>query len=521
MHTLLLSLLLVPPAAPGGYLVVLRSPDPGFADAAETLARARAGELVRWDGDWAALEELLRARKPRDLALVLPPDAIDANLPRRLAPILAGFDADPFLDCAYGLITGASGADARGFVENILRASGKDLPLRSCSAISVVVDTCMRVGPSREAAGIERALESNQLWLTGADPEWREFLARERGLTEDCGLVEWGHCGDSQGIWLFPMDRNLERAKHWPFDPARVGQDPSGEMPRLSVRDLLEGVELFPAVVVNGACHSAVTRRTMVGPDIVSTFGDTGGLIRFWDLPPEQSFPLMAIRAGATAYIGALAANNANRVSIEEWWIRRGGVALGEVVKRTHDELVLADPDGVLALDLFADGASEPAGTPMFEDCLSRVLFGDPAFVPWRTVVPTSHQVDVTPVDGGLDVTLRWSGLANDPWVWDPWRPDPTRDEKGRLYERIELAEPLAGEPVVSVREAFAWRGKTQAPLALDAFARLERDRDGRAVLHLKAQGPRAKMQVWGAPDTPDALEATFEVRTREPRSGG
>src|SRR6185503_5705667 len=422
MIAFVLSALLALPLGDPRYLVLLGSEDEGFRIAAEKLAKAHAAPLERWNGDWGALEALLRAKQPQELALVLPPESIDANLPRRLAPLLASLDKDPFLDCTFGLITGASGADAQRFVERILRASKKDLPRKSFSATAVELEQCQRVGPERTKLGIERELESNELWLTGKDPHWREFLARERDLAEGCGLIEWGHSGDSQGIWLFSMQRNRERSKHWPFDPARVGQDPAGEMPRLTARDLAAELDLFPAVVLAGACHSGVTRRTMVGGDIVSTFGDTGGVVRTFDIAPEQSFPLMAIRAGACAFIGALGPNNANRSAIEEWWIRRGGVALGEVVKRTFDELVLGARDHALDFPLYGAGQPEPAGTPMFEDCAHRVLFGDPSFVPWREAVPTSHALSVVPIEKGLRIELSWTELATDPWVWDPWR---------------------------------------------------------------------------------------------------
>src|SRR6202008_1026826 len=122
------------------------------------------------------------------------------------------------------------------------------------------------------------------------------------------------------------------------------------------------------------------------------------------------------IRHGATAYIAPLAANNANRAALEQWWIEAGGVPLGEVVKRTADELVLGDADHVLDFALFEDGRPAPEGMPMFDDTVHRVLFGDPAFVPWRKSAPTSHALKVESKDGVLRIHLRWTGLKTDPW---------------------------------------------------------------------------------------------------------
>src|SRR5690349_2230488 len=199
------------PTPPPTYLVVLESKlEPSeYEKAAQLLAKGHRAELARWEGDWKKLEALLLARKPAELALVLDPGSIDANLPRRLIPILTRFDVDPFVDCSFGLITGATGAEGR-----------------------------------------ELALES--LWMTGKDKDWQKFLAQWRGKQAGAGLVEWGHCGDPQGIWLFSMYRNMDESKHWPFDAKKVGRDPEGEMPRLTPALLLEKVELDGAIVDNG-----------------------------------------------------------------------------------------------------------------------------------------------------------------------------------------------------------------------------------------------------------------------------
>jgi hypothetical protein len=259
----------------------------------------------------------------------------------------------------------------------------------------------------------------------------------------------------------------------------------------------------------------------MVGPDIVSTFGDTGGLVRFFDIAPEQSFALMAIRHGATGYVAPLAANNANRAAIEQWWIERGGVPLGEVVRRTYDELVLGSADGHLEFALYEDGAPPPVEAPMFDDCVQRVLFGDPAFVPWREEVATSHRVATAAIEGGVRVEIAWSRLAEDPWVWQPWREERSTQELGRIYERIALESFRGGEPEVRVVEAFARRGKERKRVALAARALVERDLSGAPVLHLEALGARKEMDARGTPNGPEELLATFEVRFVAPKTRG
>lgn len=498
---------------PPRYLVVLESKleHSDYEKAAEELARGHQAELARWDGEWPQLETLLLAKKPAELALVLDPGTIDANLPRRLVPILARFDDDPFVDCAFGLITGASGADALQLVRRDLALAGHDLPATKLEATSVVLEQCVHYAPHPERGSEGRELATSSLWLTGKDAGWKEFLARWRGEQHGAGLVEWGHCGDPQGIWLFSMYRNRETDKHWPFDPAKVGQDPQGELPRLTPALLVDGVDLGGAIVINGSCHSAVTRRAIVGPDIVSTFGDTGGKVVFFDIAPEQSFPLQAIAHGASAYIGPLAANNANRAALEEWRLRAGGVSVGECLRRSYDELVMGASKLPLAFALYQDGQREPSEPPMFQSSFHRVLFGDPALVPWREAARTNHLVELAEQDGVLTLRIRWSDCARDPWIWDPWREQ--RGDLGRVYERIELPQALAGEPRVELLEGWTRIGREKTKLELVPSARIERDPQGKCVLHLVLRGPRARMSPLDRQGLPDEIGADVRVR--------
>ena len=508
-------MLQAPPIEHARYLVVLESKleQSEYAQAAELLVQAHKAELARWDGDWTKLEALLLERKPAELALVLDPGTIDANLPRRLIPILTRFDDDPFVDCAFGLITGASGADAKKLVERDLALQGKELPARKLDAVSVVLDECMHLDERKErcAEGREMALES--LWLTGKDKDWRKFLAQWRGRQAGAGLVEWGHCGDPQGIWLFSMYRNMDESKHWAFDPKKVGRDPEGEMPRLTPALLLQNVDLGGALVDNGSCHSAVTRRAMVGPDIVSTFGDTDGKVVFFDIDAQDSFPLQAIAHGAGAYIGPLAANNATRAAIEEWLLCSGGLSAGEVMRRCYDELVMGAKTLPLSFALYEDGQPDPPEPPMFQSSFHRVLFGDPALLPWKERVPSGHTCVRKENDEGVELEITWKDPGNDPWVWDPWREETAGGDGARMYECVELALQRTGEPRVEVLEASSKLGKESTRLQLTPTARLEKDPAGRLVLHLVLRGTRESMWPLDRKKMPEELHARVRVR--------
>ena len=85
-----------------------------------------------------------------------------------------------------------------------------------------------------------------------------------------------------------------------------------------------------------------------------------------------------------------------------------------------------------------------------------------------------------------------------------------------------ELADTPAGEPSVVVVEARTLHGEQRRPLALEAFALVDRDPDGRYGRHLEASGPRVAIDArTGVEDVPDALHAEFEVRWGAPRTSG
>lgn len=516
------------PAADSRYLVALERGLVGtdYARAADELARHRGGAVFAWDGELGSLAAELAARTPRSVAFVLAPSSIDANLPRRIVPVLARIDDDPFVDCAWGIVTGATGADALRFVRTIERAEVRTPPTRKLSMTSVQVDRCATLERPREAGPEGRALDTTDVWLTGKDAQWRATVEAARGGQKGCALVEWGHCGDPQGIWLFSMYRNMDASKHWPFDPAKVGWDPNGEMPRLTPELLLggapahdavgaseSGVDLDGAVVINGSCHSAVVKRAIVGGDIVSTFGDTGGVVRFFDVTPQQSFALQALRHGAAAYVAPLAANHASRASIEEWRIRAGGVSLGEVVRRSYDEMVMGAATLPMSFALFEDGKPDPHEPPMWTDVVHRVLFGDPAFVLWKEPLATPHRVTTEWIEPSktLRVDVRWDPLEEDPFVWDPWVQERAAAPHDRVYERVPLDVEVGRVARVTIVKAETGAGASLELLKAEPKAMLERDADGKSVLHVRARWPRLEAKD-GKSALPKRVRFLFEV---------
>lgn len=525
LEPLALTCILVPvssAASPSTYLVALdsRAAEHGYDKAAKELARLHATDVVEFDGSFEALVTLLLARKPAQLALVIEPAAIDANLPRRLVPLLARFDDDPFVDCAWGIITGATAADALALVENGARAMQRGAPSKSFAfSANPLLETCELSGPARREGAEGRALEHTQLSLTGADPGWRDTLARERKRVEGCALVEWGPIGDAQGLWLFAPRRD----RTWSYDAAKVGDDPSDERPRATPELLLGGVSLGGAVVIGVSSHCGVTLRALVARDVAATFGRSE-VTRFHAIAPEQSFALTAIARGAAAYLAPLSTCHASRASIESWRIRAGGASLGEVLRLGYDDLIYGGGGLVPDLAALVEGTAPPSEPEVLTGIVQRVLFGDPALVVWPAALPTPHRVasEWDAKHERLKLDLAWDPLTDDPFLWDGWRARGDGPITDRAFARVALGTLPPGTIDVAIASA-QWCGKPSSELAQAKIETwLERDPRGAPFLHVHARWPRLKPPVVDEAhlfeaEKPRALRFVFDVRWKAP----
>lgn len=112
----------------GEYHVVsfVSSDDPYYA-VAMRLAQLRDAAIVTVQSD--RLDELktqLTKQEPEYVAFVLRPDQIDVNQVQKLLRLATEMDDDPFVDFAYGLITGRSPQAALQLVE-----AGNQPPIKS------------------------------------------------------------------------------------------------------------------------------------------------------------------------------------------------------------------------------------------------------------------------------------------------------------------------------------------------------------------------------------------------------
>jgi zinc protease len=141
----LLGITLTAALAAGGahaadYLVAVPTATAGDAEwskAADDLVAKHGGDRADWSGKPEDLLPLLRQHQPRWLAIVGKPETFDPAYVRALNRVTRQVDDDPWSDVRWGLITGATAADAKRIIdtkeplviERGLTTTGVDLSL--------------------------------------------------------------------------------------------------------------------------------------------------------------------------------------------------------------------------------------------------------------------------------------------------------------------------------------------------------------------------------------------------------
>lgn len=487
-----------PAQTPGGYLVVLvaggaggRADAGAFAEVARRAAKLHRAEVLDFDGkDFGALEAELRKRMPEQVLIVVPPDVFDVHFHRRILLLSNRLDDDPFADFAFGCLTARDGTVLRALWERTETLLGKGLRNRTWVETGVISKGKSfraegRIPDEAKAAGFSGA--EHYFAVVENEPDTRDRAREALKALEEASVICMSGNGDPQGIWLFDGNRNRDRSKHWPFDPAKVGRDPKGEMPRLLAADFRK-LELGGAVVWSGTCHSGATRRVLVEGDIVSTFGRSETVAEYL-LPADESLGLALLDAGAGALIVPVAANHGMSSAREIAFAFAHGAALGEAVKSTWDDVFL-QCGGDLKLDFDAPGSKPGRGTEhvMQGGGANRVLIGDPAIRPFARTAHPGEKVEVRKRDGGfgVEVTLADGFHA---WDWDMFGTDRERD--WRIGARVALDELIpAGKSPSFTATVEAWDGKDQPAPHVLAHAVAE-SYHGRRFLHLQANAPR------------------------------
>jgi len=470
----------------GGYAVMtnLEPGDPYF-EAAKLLLEAHDGVLVPCrPGEAASARRRLTRLRPRNVAVVLRPEAIDVNTQREVLALSTRMDVDPFCDFAFGFVTGAEPSDAVSLVRRGLEASRRGV---SKTRVSASVASGVKSYEIAEPASDAGFRAKHLYWAcVEDDPGVLAFVKAHIAELGGKGIVELFGCGDPEGIWLFSDRRNMDASKHWPFDPAKVGLDPKGEMPRITA-DLFRRLAFDGAVVWSGTCHSGVLHRAFVEGDIVSTFGIVDRVTEYV-IPQGRSLGLAILGAGPSAYLAPIGPNHGYACDVERARAMATGLPLGEVMRTRYNEIVLA-AGGAPDLRRYVPGAPRIDEDAMRGGGANRTLFGDPLVRPFAGSGEAALKQESArlPGAGGVRVTCTVADAASS-MFWDMFGAD--REHPERIYTTAPLPEGMRAVGEVTARAV----GPEGTSLEITPPRWLVESIDGTRAIHLQVNAARGTL---------------------------
>jgi hypothetical protein len=298
--------------------------------------------------DLAVALKLLREHRPRYALVFIEPQELDVNFAWQWVTLTTQINDDPFVDVRSGFITGSTPGDVLAFVQRIaaaVRAKAK-LP-------GLLIDN---LGPNSQAGHGEFYKMPGNFMIPAMDKRLA-LVSISHGpdaFTDDrldsmngAGLVHLGGHGHPDRV----------------DDGVRAAQ--------------VDRLGLSTCVVFNGACYTGVTHRWY---DTVTA----DGRVVEKAVPIVDSFCLSLLRREAIGYLAALHPDHGMPVYQEMEFLAFSGASLGDVIKHTHDGVVLGAGGHLPKFERLTGGMPCPQWTPadvMLNGTAARVLFGDPALI--------------------------------------------------------------------------------------------------------------------------------------------
>lgn len=398
---------------PSGPYVILASPQ-ATTNYATAIAKARAlhpdaTQLALDPADLVGAQQALRKLQPRYALVFLEPQELDVNFAWQWLALTTEMDEDPFVDLRTGFITGSTPAAAADFVDRIAAAARGELKLPG-----LCIDN---LGPNPQAG--RQAFQQvrgafmipvlgEQLGVKTISHGVEGFSEQRLGSLSGAGLIHLGGHGH----------------------PDRVDDGVTG----VQVRRL----QLSPCVVFNGACYTGVTRRwyDMQTPD---------GNVAEHTVEPEGCFCLNLLGNGAIAYLAALHPDHGMPVYQEMEFAAYSGRSLGDVIKHTHDGVVLGAGGKLPKFERLAAGRPAPRWSPsdvMLKGTAARVLFGDPALIITEPFAKPPFNVTVREAEGSLRISATLVNTKLKSTYTDTYHADLSSDPN-QFNDRALIVAPL------------------------------------------------------------------------------
>lgn len=327
------------------------------------------------NADLDSVLDRLREIQPKYALIFIKPDELDVNFAWKWLEVTTRIDDDPYVDVRSGFITGATPEAAAELLDRIARTvkgEGK-LPGK-------LVDN---FGPNPQAAQnsfVEQQgcfmipIYEERVALSSISHGTKGFTDARLGSMQSAGLIHLGGHG-------YP-DRIVDGLK----------------------AQQAKKLKLSPCVVFNGACYTGVTSRSF-------NQWTANQKVKHQTVAADECFCLNLLGNSAVAYLAALHPDHGIPVYQEMEYLAYSGASLGDVMRHTHNGVILGNGGKLPELAPFTDNMPSPRWTAsdvMLKGTASRVLFGDPAMIisdaftdpPFKnsTLVIDSNQLQITAV---------------------------------------------------------------------------------------------------------------------------
>jgi hypothetical protein len=418
-------------AAPTNYCVVefVGAADP-YHRAAARLAELRRGRLLSAEvAKLDALREVLRDKAPRYVAFVVRPEQFDENFAKAVQQLATRIDDDPFVDFAYGFITGDSPQTALALVDRGSARRGQQGKAEVAVA-AVGTAAVTRSGIFHQQYALRKS-SLPQLWGQIAGGENFPEQGRDANFIKSL-LPQL----DGRSIIIFAGHGYPQEVEGGPTARDLVGRDFTG------------------SVVLNIACYTGVT-------GLWFDHDWSAGVRRKRTVPPEESFCLNVLRTGAAAYVAYTTPRPAGpELLTDVAALVADGLSVGEVRQRDYNRVVLAHiaqgHDG-LQIEAAVDGARLEPQRNVVRDFLlpasvGGVLFGDPAYRPFNRR-PGEHPVEVRSERNGDTLAITAQVAGQHAFIHCAEQLDRWGDTQS-LAMRLLVREPIGRSYVAGVRVA-------------------------------------------------------------------
>lgn len=440
-------------AADSKYVIVslVEKGDP-YEKAGVKLAKlrnvSRASAMRASVKDIESLLPKLKQAQPDYVAFIARPEQIDVNLARQLFQLATRIDDDPFVDFAYGVITGHTPEDAIQLGQSGSRVeSNRQKP--NLGILGVADPGHLKKSQSQEQVVPLPGLALPMNWATiAADEENpdQDFIEKTLKQFQSKSLFAFAGHGYPDGVVGGP--------KH----------------------DDLQDCDFSGAVVYNVACFTGVTS------DWYDTDFQTSTVQRK-QVKAEESFCLSMLRTGVAGYIAYACPRPAGPEMFADMLsMATEGISTGEQRRRQANRVILTH----LGQDVTATGFEvlkddQPVNRKSVDEVVRRMstgslLFGDPATQPFRkTKGAYPVATELTKQENELLVDVNVKGPF---WHWF------CSDQLEQSYMKIEtrIAVPPGGIKSVTISK-LPFGEKYPAEKVTAAIE----THDGNSFLHVKA----------------------------------